>query len=385
MLLQRSVANSVLPPALVRRITTLLDEAHACCDAFTREVQRTDLLGVGCSTAGVLMDVPLGLRRLDNQRQKCLSRLHAVEHTVNSMVSVITMEGVMRLCALNNVEVPTISEELGAADVAAAERRLLLTSPMHGPVLLYEGVKIVVEWETVGSVPLVDVFVKRQKTNDIMEFTGMGQQQFASKVILTDSRGQRAEGIDNGGSLEWVPPASLPAGDYFISVRCSRAGKVVSADSCLLCAQPRKGIGGAPTLAAVSVLRPAALSEHWWPNTAQPQLSFFRDPCLATYRGRLKGWNVKVWRPGETQAVRWAVSGPVEFVTIFLIDGSAEDKPGGEKECIAERVSAGDGELLWTVPEKEGKWFYFEVQSSEDERVVGGSGYVAISKGARDT
>ena len=90
MLLQRVVANSVLPPALVRRITTLLDEAHACCDAFTREVQRTDLLGVGCSTAGVLMDVPLGLRRLDNQRQKCLSRLHAVEHTVNSMVSVIT-------------------------------------------------------------------------------------------------------------------------------------------------------------------------------------------------------------------------------------------------------------------------------------------------------
>ena len=94
----------------------------------------------------------------------------------------------------------------------------------------------------------------------------------------------------------------------------------------------------------------------------------------------MKGWNVKVWRPGEQQAVRWAVAGPVTTVNVFLIDGRDEGQPTA-KECVAEGIEASDGELLWRVPEKEGKWFYFEVQSSDDERVSGTSGYVAISKG----
>ena len=44
-------------------------------------------------------------------------------------------------------------------------------------------------------------------------------------------------------------------------------------------------------------------------------------------------------------------------------------------------MPAEEGELMWVVPEEEGKWFYFEVRSSSDERVSGASGYVAISKG----
>ena len=354
MLFER-VANhstTVLPRTLIHRGRVTLGECHACYDAFVRDRERIDPLGAGTSAAGLVADLPIGLRELDQRRESCLGRLKAVEHTVNSMVSVITMEGVLKLCEKNGVPAPAITEDEMAAEKAAGERRILMIAPLHGPILLRTGATIDLEWETVGQIPRVDVHLHRQNTNDLLDLAGLGPPPHASKTLI-------AGAVENVGVLEWAVPASLPAGDYFVSVRCSRAGKVVSAKSCLLCVSPKEGASGAPDLASVSVLRPAALTEHWT---------------------RMKGWNVKVWRPGETQAIRWAVSGPVTAVNIFLIDGSDESQPQGAlRECVAERIGAADGELLWTVPKKEGKWFYFEVQSSEDERVLGTSGYVAIS------
>ena len=47
---------------------------------------------------------------------------------------------------------------------------------------------------------------------------------------------------------------------------------------------------------------------------------------------------------------------------------------------MAEEVTATDAELTWTVPDVEGKWFYFKVEAHDDERVVGSSGYVSIAQ-----
>ena len=39
---------------------------------------------------------------------------------------------------------------------------------------------------------------------------------------------------------------------------------------------------------------------------------------------------------------------------VFLVDGAQEKEPL-EKECIAKEVAAEAGELVWLVPEVEGK------------------------------
>lgn len=282
---------------------------------------------------------------------------------ISCMVNVVTLQACERLCAANGVEMPSPSRQLDNMEFMAAERRLLLTHPMHGPVNLQPDAIIEVRWTTVGCIREVDIFLKRknQVNQDVSDiFSGItGQhatQRHPDKAVLTDAKGTRMQGVPNTESFNWVVPPSLPEGDYCISVRCSQLGKAASADSCLLCMGARTH-DGVDELASVSILRPAALSEHWT---------------------RFKGWNRKVWRPSETQKIVWVITGGVTQLDIHLMDGT--NKEPLHTCVVAEKVPTELGELQWIVPEVEGKWFYFTIQSSNDNRVCTQSGYVSISK-----
>jgi len=73
----------------------------------------------------------------------------------------------------------------------------------------------------------------------------------------------------------------------------------------------------------------------------------------------------------------------VTEIDIYLADGSDEGQlfsAKANRTLIAEGIPAANGEFDWFVPELDGKWFYFIIESSGDDRVSGQSGYVAISR-----
>jgi len=275
-----------LSESMCSRATILVEECHSLQDAFQREVQRTDVLGVGTSAMGVISEMPVGLRHLDEKRETCVSRIKDLERSVQCMVSVLTLEALETLREAGNGEMieKTLStfskastDKIVKMEEASVKRRLEVREPLHGPIMVSEGAEIPVRWDTIGDVPHIDVFLKRAgHGGDIFHVihvnSGYGTPQRANKTFLIDHTGRKCEGISNNGSVCWRVPPALPEGDYFISIRCSKAGKVVSADSCLLASGQRQDGASHLNLAAISVLRPAALSEHW---------------------SRMKGWNVK--------------------------------------------------------------------------------------------
>ena len=215
-----------------------------------------------------------------------------------TLSNALMMERLMLKCQLDGEKMPVaedISPQLTRFEVENVHPRLWVHQIEDGCVVA--GDKMQVSWETIGSVPLVNVRIKNC----------MGVETMRGKTV---QRLTKEEGEPNRSPVETTIPLDFVPGKYTVAV-----------------SEPANNIRG---MTFVSILRPISVADITEPPTGL---------------GRsLTSWRAPTWSRGKTHRICWKMHrGKSQVIMVSIAIGTSSEGPW--------RTLRGASELKFRAPD----------------------------------